>query len=100
VYHFIKKGDRMKKGWYLRQKEGESKVEREIERVARRVDKAFASQKITYKELVIVLPLLIIGIFKDMHIQGDIEKQQKFFEELEKVVYNTLKLSKQYKVKL
>jgi len=90
----------MKKGWYLRQKEGESKVEREIERVARRVDKAFASQKITYKELVIVLPLLIIGIFKDMHIQGDIEKQQKFFEELEKVVYNTLKLSKQYKVKL
>ena len=90
----------MKKGWYLREKENESRVEREIERVARRVDKAFASQKITYKELVIVLPLLIIGIFKDMHIQGDIEKQQKFFEELEKVVYNTLKLSKQYKVKL
>jgi len=90
----------MKKGWYLRQKENESRVEREIERVARRVDKAFASQKITYKELVIVLPILFIGIFKDMHIEGDIEKQQKFFEELEKVVYDTLKLAKQYKVKL
>jgi hypothetical protein len=90
----------MKKGWYLRQKEEESRVEREIERVARRVDKAFASQKITYKELVIVLPLLIIGIFKDKHIESDIEKQKKFFEELEKVVYNTLQLAKQYKVRL
>ena len=90
----------MKKGWYLKQKENESKVEREIGRTARRVDKAFASQKITYKELVTVLPILFIGIFKDMHIEGDIEKQQKFFEELEKVVYDTLKLAKQYKGKL
>ena len=90
----------MKKGWYLREKEGESRVEREIERVARRLDKAFASQKITYKELVTVLPILIIGTFKDMHIQDDIEKQKKFFEELEKVVYNTLQLAKQYKVRL
>jgi len=90
----------MKKGWYLERKEDESKVEREIEKAAKRIDKAFASQKITYKELVTVLPLLIIGIFKDKHIEGDIEKQQKFFEELENAVYNTLKLAKQYKVRL
>jgi len=90
----------MKKGWYLERKEDESEVERKIETAAKRIDKAFASQKITYKELVTVLPILFIGIFKDMHIEDDIEKQKKFFEELENAVYNTLKLAKQYKVRL
>jgi len=90
----------MKKGWYLERKEDESEVERKIETATKRIDKAFASQKITYKELVTVLPILFIGIFKDMHIENDIEKQQKFFEELENAVYNTLKLTKQYKARL
>jgi len=85
----------MKKGWYLKQKEKESEVEREIEKAVKRVDKAFATEKITYKDLTIVLPLLVIGLFRNADMLNDTEAQKKFFRDLENTVYITLQLAKE-----
>ena len=68
---------------------------REFNNAARRVSEAFDTKKITEKEFLLALPILIIDLFKFMHIENDAEAQQKFFKDIENSVSDTLRLAKE-----
>ena len=70
-------------------------VEKELENAVKRIDEAFAANHITVGEVAVVLPLLIINIFKDADVLNDTEAQQKFFRDLENTVYTTLQKAKE-----
>ena len=82
------------------QTKDEVEVERELENAVKRVDEAFSAKHITEGEVAIVLPLLIIGIFKDADMLNDTEAQQKFFRDLENTVYTTLQRAKEQGTRL
>jgi len=67
---------------------------REFNNAARRVSDAFDAKEITEKEFLLALPILIIDLFKFMHIENDAEAQQKFFKDIENSVSYTLRLAK------
>jgi len=68
---------------------------REFNNAARRVSEAFDTKEITEKEFLLALPILIIDLFKFMHIENDVEAQQKFFKDIENSVSDTLRLAKE-----
>jgi len=68
---------------------------REFNNAAKRVSEAFDTKGITEKEFLLALPILIIDLFKFMHIENDVEAQQKFFKDIEKGVSDTLRLAKE-----
>jgi len=70
-------------------------VEKKLENAVKRIDEAFATNHITVGEVAVVLPLLIINIFKDADVLNDAEAQQKFFRDLENTVYTTLQKAKE-----
>jgi len=73
---------------------------KKIDNAVKRIDEAFTAKHITVEEVAIVLPLLIIGIFKDANMLNDAEAQQKFFRDLENSVYTTLQQAKEQGVGL
>jgi len=67
---------------------------REFNNAAKRVSEAFDTKDITEKEFLLALPILIIDLFRFLHIENDSEAQQKFFKDIENSTYDTLKLAK------
>jgi len=53
----------------------------------RHINKAFSENDITSREVYLALPTLIMSLFKYLHYDN-LEKQKKFFEDLEEVVLN------------
>ena len=68
---------------------------REMVNASKRVSEAFDCKQITEKEFLLALPVLILDMFKFMHIESDTEAQQKFFKDIENSVYETLKIMRE-----
>jgi len=68
---------------------------REMINASKRVSEAFDIKNITEKEFLLSLPILIIDLFRFLHIDNDIQAQEKFFKDLENSVYDTLKLMRE-----
>jgi len=68
---------------------------REMINASKRVSEAFDIKNITEKEFLLSLPILIIDLFRFLHIDNDTEAQEKFFKDTENAVYDTLKLMRE-----
>jgi len=68
---------------------------REMISAVKRVSEAFDTKDITEKEFLLALPILILDLFKFLHIENDTEAQQKFFKDTESMIYDTLKLMRE-----
>jgi len=68
---------------------------RELKNAATRVSEAFDIKQISEKEFLLALPILIIDLFKFMHIENDVEAQQKFFKDIESSIFETLRAAKE-----
>ena len=75
-------------------------IEKKLENAVKRIDEAFTAKHITVGEVAVVLPLLIISIFKDADMLNNAEAQQKFFRDLENTVFTTLQRAKEQGVGL
>ena len=78
--------------------ETKDESEKKLENAVKRIDEAFATKHITVGEVAVVLPLLIIAIFKDADMLNNVEAQQKFFRDLENTVYTTLQRAKEQRM--